>query len=105
MCQTLYFPICTGPTAYTSAHMYTCQVRPFSSPSPEIAHSGLRVSVYVFVWFHLVYILHLHIRACLHAWFKYSKSRNLIITTGRVSYQAFKFACFPEVFCLNVLLV
>lgn len=41
-------PYVLGPTAYTAAHMHTCQVRPFSSPSPKIAQRRVRMSVRVF---------------------------------------------------------
>lgn len=78
--------------------MYTCQVRPFSSPSPKIAQSRLRVSVYVFAWFHLVYILHLHIHPCMYAWVPYT--HNFIITAGRVSHQLSSWPVFPQSFVL-----
>lgn len=93
-------PYVQGPTAYTSAHMYTCQVRLFSSLSPKIAQSRLRVCVYEFIWFHLVYILHLHIHPCLCARFPNSKSRNFIITTGCVSHRLSSLPVSPQSFVL-----
>lgn len=80
--------------------MYTCQVRPFSSPSPKIAHSGLRVTVYVClsgsIW--CISYICTYIPACMHG--TYSKSHNFIITTGCVSHQLSSFSVHPQSFVL-----
>lgn len=70
--------------AYSCVRIYTCQVRPFSSPDPKKAKNGFKMNVCFSpsIWCKL----RLSIHPWLHAKFPYNKFSNFIKTTVCVSH-------------------